>query len=156
MRRRHAHVHDGDVRSVRAHLQEQVLRGAALADDLEAGVLEQARDPLAQEDGVVGKHDALARPEPTRLEVGVLKGIAAHLVMRAEDRREVLDSQRGLLHELVDAISARAPEVLEPMFRGDFAAAADDAGRRRVVVDQVASLTDASAVAWHRDLCRPG
>jgi len=32
---------------------------------------------------------------------------------------------------------------LTPWFDGD------DAGRRRALVDQVASLTDASALAWH-------
>jgi dGTPase len=38
-------------------------------------------------------------------------------------------------------------------FQADFAAAADDDTRLRVVVDQVASLTDASALAWHARLC---
>jgi dGTPase len=33
-------------------------------------------------------------------------------------------------------------------------AAPDDPARLRVVVDQVASLTDPTAVAWHRALCR--
>jgi dGTPase len=95
----------------------------------------------------------LVTPPETRLEIGVLKSIAAHLVMRAEERRGVLESQRELLHELVAAIDRRGPEVLEPVFRADFAEAPDGNARRRVVVDQVASLTDASAVAWHRLLC---
>jgi len=42
-----------------------------------------------------------------------------------------------------------APKVLEPAFATDWEAAADDAARLRVVVDQVASLTDASAAVWH-------
>ena len=46
---------------VRADLQQQILGGAALADDLESRVLEQPRDPLAQEHRVVGKDDADAR-----------------------------------------------------------------------------------------------
>jgi dGTPase len=95
----------------------------------------------------------LVVPQSTVLEIGVLKSIAAHLVMRAESRRGVLDSQHQLLHELVAAIDHHGPEALEPMFRSDFAEAGDETGRRRVVVDQVASLTDASAVAWHRVLC---
>ena len=37
--------------------------------------------------------------------------------------------------------------VVAPDFADDWHAAADDAGRLRVVVDQVASLTDASAVS---------
>ena len=96
----------------------------------------------------------LVVPETTVLEIGVLKSIAAHLVMRAQDRRTVLESQRTLLHELVAAIDRRGPDALEPAFHDDFARASDDRARRRVVVDQVASLTDASAVAWHRQLCR--
>ena len=36
-----------------------------------------------------------------------------------------------------------------PMHAQDFAAAETDAARRRVVVDQVASLTDQHAIAWH-------
>ncbi len=96
----------------------------------------------------------LVVPEGTVLEIGVLKSIAAHLVMRAHDRRAVLESQRSLLHELVAAIDRRGRDALEPVFHDDFARASDDRARRRVVVDQVASLTDASAVAWHRQLCR--
>jgi dGTPase len=42
---------------------------------------------------------------------------------------------------------------MDAPFRGDLATAADDAARLRVVVDQVASLTDASALAWHERLC---
>ena len=43
----------------------------------------------------------------------------------------------------------RGPDALDRPLADDWLAAPDDAGRLRVVVDQVASLTDASAVAWH-------
>ena len=56
--RRHPHVDDGDVRAVRADLAQQVLGVAGLARDLEAGLLEQPRETLAQEHGVIGQHDA--------------------------------------------------------------------------------------------------
>jgi dGTPase len=95
----------------------------------------------------------LVTPAATVLEIGVLKSIAAHLVMRTEERKGVLDSQQELLHELVAAIERRGPDVMEPMFATDFSDATADAARRRAIVDQVASLTDASAVAWHRSLC---
>ena len=95
----------------------------------------------------------LVVPRETALEIAVLKGVAAHLVMRAEDRRGLLDRQREVVGELVTALCDQAPEALDRTFRADYLAAGDDAGRLRVVVDQVASLTDASALAWHSRLC---
>ncbi len=95
----------------------------------------------------------LVVPEGTVLEIGVLKGIAAHLVMRAEDRRPLLARQQELVAGLTTAVLQRAPAALDPSLREDWLHAADDAARLRVAVDQVASLTDASAVAWHQRLC---
>jgi dGTPase len=94
----------------------------------------------------------LVVPERTRLEMAVLKGIAAHYVMRADDRVATMVRQRELLSELVEALWKRGPEALDRPFADDWAAAADDAERRRVVIDQVASLTDASAVDRHAAL----
>jgi dGTPase len=99
------------------------------------------------------RHGAdLVVPEETQHEIAVLKGIAAHYVMRAPERTAVMDRQRSLLLELFEALVASEGRALDAMFRADFAAAADDAARTRVVVDQVASLTDASAVSWHARL----
>ena len=55
---RHPHVDDGDVRPVRADLAQQVLGVAGLAGDLEARLLQQPREALAQQHGVIGQHDA--------------------------------------------------------------------------------------------------
>ena len=96
----------------------------------------------------------LVVPETTRLEMAVLKGIAAHYVMEAPDRLAAMALERELLAELVAILAFRAPEVLERPFADDWDAATDDAARLRVVIDQVASLTDASAVAWHGRLRR--
>ncbi len=54
-----------------------------------------------------------------------------------------------MLLELVEALAARAPDGLDPVFAPLWKDAADDAARLRVVVDQVASLTDPSALDWH-------
>lgn len=89
----------------------------------------------------------LVVPEQTALEVLVLKGVAAHYVMQAEDRLAVLARQRELLGELVALLAHRGADALDRAFADDWHAAPDDAGRLRVVVDQVASLTDASAVS---------
>jgi dGTPase len=72
--------------------------------------------------------------------------------MRAHDRVALLDRQRAVLAELVAALVERAPAHLEVPFAADWAAAPDDFARLRVVVDQVASLTDVSAGAWHARL----
>jgi dGTPase len=72
--------------------------------------------------------------------------------MRADDRVALMERQRELLAELVALLAHRGPDAMERPFADDWAAAADDAARLRVVVDQVASLTDQSAVAWHAAL----
>jgi dGTPase len=46
----------------------------------------------------------------------------------------------------------RAPDALDPVFAPMWRAAPHDAARLRVVIDQVASLTDHLAVAWHKKL----
>lgn len=112
----------------------------------------------AEAEGLLGElrryRGSLGVPTTTAHEIVVLKGIAAELVMKAEGRASVMSAQRTLLAELVDSIWSQAPEALDPMFQHDFEAARADAARRRVVVDQVASLTDPSAVDKHRLLCR--
>jgi dGTPase len=93
----------------------------------------------------------LVVPEPILVEIAVLKGIAAHFVMRRDERVSLLRDQRELLIGLVAALTDQ-PKRLEPLFRARFDAAADDAERLRVVVDQVASLTDGSARIWAAEL----
>jgi dGTPase len=104
-------------------------------------------------EGPLVRHRAdLVLPGSTTTEIAVLKGIAAHYVMRAVDRVALMERQRALLEELFAALAARAGDGLDPEFGADFDAAEDDAARTRVLLDQVASLTDASAVAWHTRL----
>ena len=55
VRRGHADVDDRDVGLVGADLAQQVLAVARLGDHLEARLLEQARDALAQQQAVVGQ-----------------------------------------------------------------------------------------------------
>jgi dGTPase len=96
------------------------------------------------------RHDGdLLVPADTRAEVLVLKGIAAHFVMSAADRVAEMNAERTLLSELVDVLSARGADALDPMFAADYAGASSDGERARAVVDQVASLTDVSATLWH-------
>ncbi len=101
------------------------------------------------------RHQAdLVVPPGTAHEIAVLKGIAAHYVMRAQERVTLMERQRDLLNELYEAIWRRGSDGLDAWLREDFAAAGDDAARARVVIDQIASLTDASAVIRHHELLR--
>ncbi|MBA4609803.1 deoxyguanosinetriphosphate triphosphohydrolase [Aeromicrobium sp. Marseille-Q0843] len=112
----------------------------------EATVERWGTGPLVRYEG------ELEVPRDTLDEINVLKSLAAHHVMRADPRVRDLAQQRDLLHGLVAHLRLKGEGELEPEFATDFRAAADDAQRLRVIVDQVASLTDASAHAWARRL----
>ena len=57
-----------------------------------------------------------------------------------------------MLKRLASALWEAGPAQLTPVLRGDFLTADSDAERRRVIVDQVASLTDQDALSWHERL----
>ncbi|TDD82440.1 deoxyguanosinetriphosphate triphosphohydrolase [Actinomadura darangshiensis] len=89
-------------------------------------------------------------PRAQRLENALLKGITAHYVWISHE--EIRARQRTLITELAELMLAGAPGTLDPGFRDAFVDAGDDAARLRAVVDQIASLTDLSAMARHRML----
>ncbi|OJX63907.1 MAG: deoxyguanosinetriphosphate triphosphohydrolase [Micrococcales bacterium 73-13] len=91
----------------------------------------------------------LVVPAATRAEIAVLKGIVGSYVMANVTRQPVYVRQRAVLTELADRLLSIGPGHLDIEFQGDWIAAPDDAGRRRVVVDQIASLTDQNAMTWH-------
>ncbi len=94
----------------------------------------------------------LVVPRRTRAECALLKGLALRYVMRRPGSRQRYEQQREILTGLVHALRLRAPDGLDPVFAPLWRAAPDDAARLRVVIDQVASLTDPAAVHWHRRL----
>ena len=96
----------------------------------------------------------LVVPRAARLECALLKGVTAHYVMDGPGVAGRRARQRDLIVALVESVRDGAPETLEPYLRPAYDLVRDDAARLRVVVDQVASLTDTSALAWHRRLCR--
>jgi dGTPase len=98
----------------------------------------------------------LVVPRRQRLECALLKAISARYVMNRAGVVAAQARERELLTELAHAIERGAPHTLDPLLRPSWEAAGTDAARRRVVVDQVASLTDTSAIAWHHRLCAPG
>ncbi|MEU9270181.1 deoxyguanosinetriphosphate triphosphohydrolase [Streptomyces sp. NPDC048251] len=94
----------------------------------------------------------LVVPEEARLECAVLKAVADRYVMQRAEQEVLRADQRIVISELAEALTARAPDGLDPQFRALFDQASDDRARKRVVVDQIASLTDASARSLHSRL----
>jgi dGTPase len=95
----------------------------------------------------------LVVPRQQRLECALLKGVTAHYVMSRAGAAAAQERERELITELAGAVLAGAPGTLDPMFRPSFDLAETDAARQRVIIDQLASLTDTSAISWHGRLC---
>ncbi|MFT4235221.1 MAG: deoxyguanosinetriphosphate triphosphohydrolase [Microbacterium sp.] len=100
-------------------------------------------------------------PREVEVEIAVLKGLMGAVVVTIDERRDIYAEQRRVLVRIAeallstDALWQTGAEAFDPVFSADFADAQTDAARRRVVVDQVASLTDQTAVAWHNRLVGP-
>jgi dGTPase len=95
----------------------------------------------------------LVVPRQQRLECALLKGVTAQYVMARAGAAQYQARERELIAELAAAVLAGAPGALDPVFQPVYAAAGSDQDRLRVVVDQISSLTDTSAIAWHGRLC---
>ncbi|WP_375400691.1 deoxyguanosinetriphosphate triphosphohydrolase [uncultured Amnibacterium sp.] len=90
-------------------------------------------------------------PRGIAAEIAALKGVVAAFVMANNTRQPVYVQQREVLTALAEGLLAH-PQHFDTPFAADWRDAADDGQRRRVVADQVASLTDQSALAWHARL----
>jgi dGTPase len=113
----------------------------------------RARHP----DGPLGRYQAeLIVPVQVRAECALLKAIAFRYVMRRDGVEQALSWQRRALTELVEVLLKRGEPALSEVMRSSWRQAGDDAGRLRVVIDQVAQLTDSSARAWHHRLVSGG
>jgi dGTPase len=107
----------------------------------------------AHGDGPLTRYGAdLVVPDVVRAECALLKAVTAHYVMARADLLAIHEQQRQTVTELVAAVADRAPDALSPALRPAWSAASSDAAKLRVVVDQVASLTDNSARSWHMRL----
>ena len=93
-------------------------------------------------------------PREQKVEVDFLKSIAGHYLISAAASQERYAKQKIVIHELVEMLFEAAPQELDPIFGEDWKIATTDAQRLRVVVDQIASLSDPGAYALHAHLSK--
>ena len=124
------------------------------------GRFAQAAEVATQDkygDGDLTRYNAnLVVPRAQRVEVALLKSMAGHYVINATDSQIRYAEQQKILTQLVEAILASAPDTLESFFLQDWQRAQTDQARLRVVIDQVASLTDPGALTLHNRLVNRG
>ncbi|PWG64161.1 deoxyguanosinetriphosphate triphosphohydrolase [Bifidobacterium callitrichidarum] len=95
-------------------------------------------------------------PEETSYEIVALKGIAVYFVMAPKEREPFHEQELKIVEDLIDVLMAGSPkpsDALEDQFLDDWYESTNDDERLRVAVDQVATLTDNSALALHSILC---
>ena len=95
----------------------------------------------------------LVVPNEVRDEVSVMKAVAVKWVMNRPGADAQYARQRQIIAELVNALSKTDGSDIELWLRPSYESAIDEAERFRVVIDQVASLTDVSILAWHEKYC---
>jgi dGTPase len=133
--------------SMRASAEAKRLTSELIAR-LSAAAIDATRSAYGE--GPLRRYDAdLLVPDWARAECAILKALAHVYVMRREETLALQSTQREQLEALAAAVLAKAPDSLEPWLAEAWLAATDDTARLRVVVDQLASLTDTSAAAWH-------
>ena len=94
----------------------------------------------------------LVVPRAQHVEVALLKSLAGFYIINSATSAKRYDNEQTLIHELVAAVLKDAPNTLESFFLQDWKLATTDAAQLRVVIDQVASLTDPGAIALYARL----
>ena len=108
---------------------------------------------LASNGSVISRYSAhLITPVEVRAEIAVLKGLVSAFLMSHASRRPFYEWQRAILTELCEALLAANGAYLDHYSATAWLAAGNEQEQRRVIVDQVATLTDQSALTLHNRL----
>ena len=88
------------------------------------------------------QHGRLVVPPDVEAEVRLLKTVAVLYVMDQPSHQARQDRQRDRIYRVHEYLRAGAPGSLDTMFQAWFNAAETDLERERVIVDQIASMTE--------------
>lgn len=98
---------------------------------------------VANEGGTIGRmHGELVIPAEPEAEVRLLKTVAVLYVMDMPAHIARQDRQRDRITRVYDYLLAGAPGTLDTMFAAWWHEADSDAARQRVIIDQIASMTE--------------
>ena len=92
--------------------------------------------------GLGRQHGRLVVPPDVEAEVRLLKTVAVLYVMDQPAHQARQDRQRDRIYRVHEYLRAGAPGSLDTMFQAWFNAAETDLERERVIVDQIASMTE--------------
>ncbi|MEY3934355.1 MAG: hypothetical protein RLZZ606_954, partial [Actinomycetota bacterium] len=95
-------------------------------------------------------------PIEVEAEIAIFKGLASYFLMSLDERVGYYEDQRTLLKELADVLLASNGEYLDGYSQAAWSKAKNDTEKHRVIVDQIAVLTDAAASKMHEALVLKG
>jgi dGTPase len=108
---------------------------------------------LASVNGEATRYQSqLLVPAIVRAQISVLKGLVSAFLMSHDSRKPFYEWQRAILLELSEVLLASNGAELDQASREAWNSANGDSAKKRVVVDQVACLTDQSALTMHNRL----
>lgn len=141
------HYYDGTLRSL-ARLKDstsQLIGRFVLAAEVETR--------RVHGEGPLSRYSAnLEIPREQVVEVDFLKAIAGHYLINAAHSQDRYAKQQIIIAELVEMLTTCAPHELDSIFVKAWNEAADETARMRVIIDQVAALTDPGAYVLHARL----